>query len=56
MLLLVAAAVTLSAGLPIVAEVLGDVAYFSLVISVALQLLGFIKQERKSGEKTHGTH
>ena len=56
MLLLVAAAGALSVGLVIVAEVLGDIAYFSLVIGLLVQVAGFIRHERKSGEKAHGTH
>ena len=55
MLLLVVAAVALSVGLVLIAEVLGDIAYFSLVVGVVLQLVGFIRQEGKSGERAHGT-
>lgn len=56
MLLLVAAAFALSLGQVIVSQVLGDLAYFSIVIAVALQLVGFIRNEGSSGEKAHGTY
>jgi hypothetical protein len=56
MLMLIGAAIALSVGSLIVAEVLGDIAYFLLVVGVAIQLVDFIRQERKTGEKALGTH
>ncbi len=56
MILLVVAAVALSVGLVFLAEVLGDTAYFSLLIGVVLQLVSFLKQNRKTGENPHNSN
>ena len=50
MLLLVAAAVSLSAGLPYLADTVAVYAYYALVAGVFLQLASFLKYRGKSNE------
>jgi heme/copper-type cytochrome/quinol oxidase subunit 4 len=53
MLLLIAAAVSLSMGLPVLADGVAVVAYYALVVGVVLQLFCFLKYNKKNGEKHH---
>jgi heme/copper-type cytochrome/quinol oxidase subunit 4 len=51
MLLLVFAAVSLSVGLAVLANGIAIVAYYALVVGVFLQLVCFLKYNKKNGEK-----
>ena len=55
MLLLVVAAALLAIGLSVPAEVVGDSAYFSLVIGIILQFACYLRSEKKQGVKKNGT-
>ena len=53
MLLLMVAAVSLSMGLAVLANEVAIVAYYALVAGFVLQLVCFLKYNKKNGEKTH---
>jgi hypothetical protein len=55
MLSLVIAATLLATGLLILAEVVGDFAYFSLVAGVILQCSCFLRSEKKQGAEKNGS-
>jgi hypothetical protein len=50
MLFLIIAAISLSAGLSSLAEVIADYAYFVLALGVILQFTGFLKNRKKGSE------
>jgi hypothetical protein len=52
MLLLMVAAVSLSMGLAVIADGVAIAAYFALVVGVVLQLVCFLRYNRKNGEKS----
>jgi heme/copper-type cytochrome/quinol oxidase subunit 4 len=54
-LLLVVAAVSLSMGFAILADEVAIYAYYALVVGVVLQLVCFLKYNKKSGEKNNGS-
>ena len=53
MLLLMAAAASLSIGLADVANEVAIYAYYALVVGVVLQLVCFLKYNRRNGEKSY---
>jgi heme/copper-type cytochrome/quinol oxidase subunit 4 len=53
MLLLMVAAVSLSMGLAVLADGIAIVAYYALVGGVVLQLVCFLKYNKKNGEKNN---
>jgi heme/copper-type cytochrome/quinol oxidase subunit 4 len=53
MLLLMVAAVSLSMGLAVLADEVAIVAYYALVGGVVLQLVCFLKYNKKNGEKNY---
>jgi heme/copper-type cytochrome/quinol oxidase subunit 4 len=53
MLLLMVAAVSLSMGLAVLADGIAIAAYYALVAGVVLQLVCFLKYNKKNGEKNH---
>ena len=53
MLLLIVAAVSLSMGLAVLANEVAIVAYYALAVGVVLQLVCFLKYNKKNGEKNN---
>jgi uncharacterized membrane protein HdeD (DUF308 family) len=53
MLLLLVAAVSLSMGLAVLADGVAIAAYYALVAGGVLQLVCFLKYNKKNGEKSH---
>ena len=53
MVLLIVAAASLSMGLTVLADAIAMYAYFALVVGVVLQLVCFLKFNKKNGEKNH---